>query len=179
MGFLPDPTAIGKVEPWATRLPLIPWRTEPDPQTLKTEKIMSPKRTSKLKILWRLSIVPIGVVLFWAYMLSLGGNYSIVRAVLIGGFGSLAAVIFFLWAFVNLATALTMPKVWWLMRRGGGDPWFSSLPPPFNTDDPSVRYQELYEEKLRQENEQLLQPLVPPQNDPKDATKGIDDPNII
>jgi hypothetical protein len=37
----------------------------------------------------------------------------------------------------------------------------------------------LFEEKLRQENEELLRPLVPPQNDPNDATKGIDDPNFI
>ena len=142
---------------------------------------MSPRRTSKIKILLRLSIVPIGITLFWAYILSLGGNYSIVRAILIGGFGATALVLGFLWGFTNLMTALAMPRVWWLMRKGGGDPWFSSLPEPFNTDPPHVRYQELFEEKLRQENEQLLQPLVPlpPQNDPRDATKGIDDPNII
>ena len=57
---------------------------------------MIPKRTSKLKILWRISVVPIGITLFWAYMLSLGGNYGIVRAVLIGGFGTTAAVLLFL-----------------------------------------------------------------------------------
>jgi len=142
---------------------------------------MIPRRTSKLKILLRLSIVPIGITLFWAYMFSLGGNYSIVRAILVGGFGTTALVLGFLWGFTNLMTLLTMPKVWWLIKRGGGDPWFDSLPPPFNNDDPSVRYQELFEEKLRQENAQLLQPLVPlpPQNDPKDATKGIDDPDFI
>jgi len=138
-----------------------------------------PKRTSKLKILWRLSVVPIGITLFWAYMLSLGGNYHIVRAILVGGFGTTALVLGFLWAFTNVMTALTMPKVWWLLRRGGGDPWFASLPEPFNTDPPHVRYAELFEEKLRQENEQLLQPLVPPQNDPKDATRSIDDPDFI
>ena len=142
---------------------------------------MIPRRTSKLKILFRLSIVPIAVTLFWAFMLSLGGNYSIVRAALIGGFGTTALVLGFLWFFTNIMTALTMPKVWWLMRKGGADPWFSSLPEPFNKDPLSVRYQELYEEKLRQENEQLLQPLVPlpPQNDPNDATRGINDPHII
>ena len=43
------------------------------------------RRTSKLKILFRLSIVPIGITLFWAYMFSLGGNYDIVRWTLIGG----------------------------------------------------------------------------------------------
>jgi hypothetical protein len=124
-------------------------------------------------------IIPAGVILFWAYILSLGGNYSIVRAALIGGFGTLAAALFFLWAFVNLMTWLTMPKVYRVIKKGGGDPWFDSVPEPFNNDDPSVRYQELFEEKLRQENEQLLQPLVPQRNDPKDSTKGIDDPNFI
>ena len=142
---------------------------------------MIPRRTSKLKILLRLSIVPIGITLFWAYMFSLGGNYSIVRAILVGGFGTTALVLGFLWGFTNVMTALTMPKVWLLLRRGGGDPWFMSIPPPFNNDPPEVRYQELYGEKFRQENEWLQQPLVPlpPQNDPKDATRGIDDPNII
>jgi len=139
------------------------------------------RRTSKLKILFRLSIVPIAVTLFWSFMLSLGGNYSIVRAALIGGFGATAAVLFFLWGFTNAMTLLTMPKVWLLIKRGGGDPYFDSVPEPFNNDPVEVRYQELFEEKLRQENEQLLQPLVPlpPQNDPKDATRGIDDPNVI
>ena len=137
------------------------------------------RRTSKLKILWRLSIVPIGITLFWAYMFSLGGNYHIVRVILVGGFGTTALVLGFLWGFTNLMTLLTMPKVWWIMRKRGADPWFASLPEPFNTDPPHVRYQELFEEKLRQENEQLLQPLVPPQNSGTDFTKGIDDPNII
>jgi hypothetical protein len=114
-------------------------------------------------------------------MLSLGGNGEVVRAVLIGGLGTTAAVLGFLWFFTNAMTFLTMPKVWWLMRKGGADPWFSSLPPPFNNAPPHVRYQDLFEEKLRQENAWLLRPLVPlpPQNDPKDATRGIDDPHII
>jgi hypothetical protein len=67
------------------------------------------------------------------------------------------------------------------MRKGGGDPWFDSLPPPFNDDPPEVRYQELFREKLRQENAELLKPLVPlpRQNDPNDFTKSIDDQNFI
>ena len=140
-----------------------------------------PRRTSKLKILWRLSIVPIGITLFWAYILSLGGNGEVVRWTLIGGLGTTATIFFFLWGFVNLMTLLTMPRVWWLLRRGGGDPWFASLPEPFNTDPPEVRWQELFEEKLRQENAWLQQPLVPlpPQNDPEDSTNGIDDPKFI
>jgi len=113
--------------------------------------------------------------------MSLGGSGEVVRWILIGGFGTLAASLFFLWAFVNIMTLITMPRVWWLIKKGGGDPWFDSLPPPFNNDPLSVRYQELFDEKLRQENTQLLEPLVPlpPQNDPKDSTRGIDDPSII
>ena len=84
-----------------------------------------PRRTSKVKILFRLSIVPIAVTLFWSFMLSLGGNYHIVRAALIGGFGATAAVFLFLWGFTNLMTALTMPKVWLLIKRSGGDPWLT------------------------------------------------------
>ena len=139
------------------------------------------RRTSKLTILFRLSIVPLAVVAFWSWVLSLGGNYYIVRCALFGGLGTLALLLGFLWGFTNLMTLLTMPKVWWLLRRGGGDPWFASLPEPFNTDPLHVSYAELFEEKLRQENEWLQQPLVPlpPQNDSKDATRGIDDPHII
>jgi len=160
---------------------LVDWTRSSDPNTETIMGSFVPRRTSKLKILSRLSIVPIGVTLFWTFMLSLGSNYNIVRAALIGGFGATALVLGFLWGFTNVMTALTMPKVWLLLRRGGGDPWFMSIPPPFNNDPPEVRYQELYGEKFRQENEWLQQPLVPlpPQNDPKDATRGIDDPNII
>lgn len=137
------------------------------------------RRTSKLKILLRISIVPLGVIAFWTFMLSLGGDSEVVQWALIGGLGTLAALLLFLWGFVNIMTFLTMPRTWLLIKRGGGDPWFDSLPPPFNDDPPEVRYQELYREKLRQENTELLKPLVPPQNAPKDATRSIHDPNVI
>ena len=114
-------------------------------------------------------------------MLSLGGNGEIVRYALFGGLGTLAVLLFFLWGFVNLATFLTMPKMWWLIKIGGGDPGFDLLPPPIKDDFPEVRYQELHQEKVRQENEWLLHPLVPPksQSIPKDATRGINDPDIV
>ena len=70
-----------------------------------------PRRTSKLKILWRISIVPLGVIAFWTYMLSLGGDGEVVRWALIGGFGTLAALLGFLWGFVNVMTIVTMPNV--------------------------------------------------------------------
>ena len=140
-----------------------------------------PRRTPKWKILLRISAIPLAVAVFWIYMLSLSGDSEVIWGAWIGGLGTLFGLLFFLWAFVNFMTLITMPKIWWIMRKGGADPWFASLPPPFNDDPPEVRYRELYEEKLRQENAWLQQPLVPPtsQNDPKDATKGIDDPNII
>ena len=136
-----------------------------------------PRRTPKWKILLRIAAVPLGVIAFWTYILSLGGDSEVVRWTLIGGLGTLALLLGFLWFFTNAMTALTMPRTWLLIKRGGGDPWFDSLPPPINDDPPSVRYQELYREKLRQENEWLLRPLVPPksQNDPTDATRGIDE----
>ena len=138
-----------------------------------------PRRTPKWRILLRIAAVPLAVMAFWSWVLSLGGNYHIVRYVLFGGLGTLAATLFFLWGFTNLMTFLTMPKVWLLIKRGGGDPYFDSVPSPFNNDDASVRYQELFEEKLRQENARLLEPLVPPRNSDTDFTKGINDPDII
>lgn len=140
-----------------------------------------PRRTPKWKILLRISAIPLAVAVFWIYMLSLSGDSEVIQGALIGGFGTLALLLGFLWLFTNIMTFVTMPKIWWLIKKGGGDPWYDSLPPPFNNDPPEVRYQELFREKLRQENAWLLRPLVPlaPQNDPKDATKGINDPNII
>jgi hypothetical protein len=112
----------------------------------------------------RISTIPLAVQGFWTFILSFGGNYQNVRTVLIGGFGTLAVLLFFLGGFTNLMTLITMPRTWRPIKRGAGDPWFDSLPEPFNNDPPSVRYQELYREKLRQENEQLLRPLAPPRN---------------
>lgn len=123
-----------------------------------------PRRTSRLKILFKISIVPLGVALFWICFLSLSGDSEVIRGAWIGGLGTLFGLLFFLWAFSNFMTWLTTPREYWLMRKGGGDPWFDSLPPPFNNDPPEVRYQELYEEKLRQENAQHLQPLLPPRH---------------
>jgi hypothetical protein len=99
--------------------------------------------------------------------------------IFLAGVGTIAAAILFLWGFTNLMTLITMPRVWWLIKKGGGDPWFESLPEPFNTDNLSTRFQELYREKARQEWEQAFGPLpqVPPQS--PDFTRGIDDPQII
>ena len=61
--------------------------------------------------------------------------------------------LFFMWAFVNIGMYLTSPRETRLWRKGGGDPWFDTLDPPFNSDPPEVRYQELFREKERQEME--------------------------
>jgi len=148
----------------------------PDP---KLEILMipsCPRRTPKWKILFRLCIIPFLVVCFWTFFFSLVGLGT---TIFLAGVGTIAAIILFLWGFTNLMTLITMPRVWWLLKRGGGDPWFESLPEPFNTDDLSTRFQELYREKTRQEWEQAFGPLpqVPPQS--PDFTRGIDDPHII
>ena len=138
-----------------------------------------PRRTSKLEILWRISIVPLMVVAFWTFMLSLGGNGEIVRWTLIGGLGTLAGLLGFLWGFVNFDDGPDNAEGVVVNQKGRGRPLVYSLPSPFNDDPAEVRYQELFREKLRQENERLLQPLVPQRNDPNDATRSIDDPDII
>ena len=134
-----------------------------------------PRRTPKWKILFRLCIIPFLVVCFWTALFSLVGLGT---TIFLAGVGTIAAAILFLWGFVNLMTILTMPRVWWLLKKGGGDPWLE-FPEPFNTDDLSTRFQGLCREKARQEWEQAFGPLpqVPPQS--PDFTRGIDDPQII
>lgn len=120
-----------------------------------------PRRTPKWKIALRIAIIPFLVVCFWAALFSLVGLGT---TIMVSGVGAIAVLMLFLWGFVNLMTLITMPRTWWLIKRGGGDPFFDSLPSPLNYDPPEVRHQELFREKLRQENEQLLQPLVPPRS---------------
>jgi len=98
--------------------------------------------------------------------------------VIIGGAIGLALMIGFWWAFTNIGTFLTNPGYYRLWRKGGGDPFFDTVPEPFNTDPSSTRYQELYREKARQEWEASFGPLPIP-SPPPDSTKGIDDPDII
>ena len=114
-------------------------------------------------------------------MLWLGGDGEVVRWALIGGFGTLAALLGFLWGFVNVMTIVTMPRTWWLIKRGGGDPWFEPFYlHPFNDDPPEVRYQELSREKLRGRRDELASCSHFCHGNlkmtPKDATRGIDDP---
>ena len=78
-----------------------------------------PRRTPKWKILFRLCIIPFLVVCFWTALFSLVGLGT---TIFLAGVGTIAAAILFLWGFVNLMTILTMPRVWWLLKKGGGDP---------------------------------------------------------
>ena len=143
-----------------------------------------PKRTSKLVIIARIPIYPLTVLGFWSFFLSLAGM-DVVIPFLLGGLGALAGSIFFCWAVTNLGVLLAYPHEYWIWRRGGGDPFFDSLPPLLNNDPSETRYQELYREKARLECEQVdrmfgVQPKTPPpKNSQPDLPRGIDDPNCL
>jgi hypothetical protein len=131
------------------------------------------RRTSKLTIIFRLVIIPFLVVGFWGLMFCIadpGLGFSFVG----GGVGAVLLSIAFLWGFTNFFTFLCHPREYRLWKRGGGDPWFDTLDPPFNTDSDATRYQELYRERARQQAEELFPPPAAP-----DLTRGIDDENVI
>ena len=128
------------------------------------------KRTPKWKIAARMVIIPFVVVGFWGLMLSIAAPLLGVFLVL----GGVVAVVFgllFCWGFTNLGTFLWHPRYYRLWKRNGGYPFFDTVDEPFNTDPPSVRYQELFKEAARQQAD-------PPPSAP-DPTKGIDDENVI
>ena len=127
----------------------------------------NPRRTSKLTILARFFAYPVAMLSFWTFFLG--------WPIFLGGIVAVAIGLFGCWGFTNLVLFIWHPRetrLWW---RGGGDPWFDTLDSPLNNDPPSVRFQEMYREKLRQECEQFgPAPTVVP-----DTTKGINDPNVI
>jgi hypothetical protein len=115
---------------------------------------VGPKRSSKVGIIARLVAIPVAVVAFWAVLfllLDLGGW---ALAFLIDGLGGLAVVVFLCWAAHNIIMWIWCPREMRLWKKGGGDPFFDTLPPPFNNDPDSTRYQELYRERLRLEEEE-------------------------
>jgi hypothetical protein len=141
----------------------LPTRTQPGCQ----------RRTSKLTIIFRLVLIPSLVVGFWGLMFCIadvGLGFSFV----LGGVGAVLLGIGWCWGVTNLGTFLCHPREFRLWKKGGGDPFFSTLDPPFNNDPDSVRYQELYQERARQELEEMFPPPAAP-----DPTRGIDDENII
>ena len=131
------------------------------------------KRTPKLTIIFRLVLIPFAVVGFWGTMFSIA---DVERGItfLVGGMGAVLLSIAFLWGVTNFFTFLCHPREYRIWKAGGGDPFFSTLDPPFNNDPDSIRYQELYQEQARQQAEELFSP--PAASDP---TRGIDDPNVI
>ena len=140
---------------------------------------MNPKRTSKLTIILRMALIPLLVTAFWGLMLSIA-DVSLGLYLFLGGLVALVLGIGFLWAFTNVGTFLLCPREYRLWKAGGGDPFFDSLDSPINNDPPSVKLQELYREKARQEWEANFGPLPSPSTpQATDFTITLDDPNII
>ena len=125
-------------------------------------------------ILFRLTCIPLAVLGFLGGLLSfLGAPCDFVLSWIIGGLIALVFCIGFMWAITNLFTFLYCPRYYWLWRRGGGDPYFDSMPEPFNMDDDLVRYQELYAERARQQAEMFNPPPPAPPDPPDDPTANI------
>lgn len=137
---------------------------------LPRQKPGSLKRTSKLKIIARIGCFPMLIAVSWGIMFSLA-SWEACWIIIEAGVITTAGIILFLWTIVNLGTFLYSPKDYFLWKRGGGDPFFDTLHWPFNSDDDSVRYQELYREKARMEN--------PPSPVKPDSTRSINDPDIM
>jgi len=130
-----------------------------------------PKRTPKRKMIFRMVLIPLVVLVFWASFLATVG---LAVPFLLGGVLALTFAIGFCWAVTNIVMFFWCPREYKIWKKGGGDPFFDTLDEPFNTDSPSTRYQELYREKARLELEAMFPPPPAP-----DFSKGIDDPNII
>jgi hypothetical protein len=141
----------------------LPTRTQPGCQ----------RRTSKLTILFRLVAIPFLVVGFWGAMFCIA-DVGLGFSFILGGVIAVLLGIGWCWAFTNFFTFLCHPREYRVWKKGGGDPWFDTLDRPFNNDPDSVRYQELYRERARQEWEEVFPPPMP-----TDPTRGIDDPNAM
>jgi hypothetical protein len=112
-----------------------------------------PKRSSRVGIIARMTAYPVAVLGFWVSVFILGGVGGMALPFLLGGIGALAGILFICWAGTNIIMWILNPKEMKLWKNGGGDPWFDTVPPPFNNDPDSTRYQELYRERLRLEEE--------------------------
>ena len=132
-----------------------------------------PRRTTKRMMIFRMAFIPFLVVSFWGLMFCIA-DPGLGFCFCVGGAAAILGGIGFCWTVTNIGTFLSHPRYYRLWKKGGGDPFFDTLDPPFNNDPPSTRYQELYREKARQECEDVFPPPAPP-----DPTRGIDDPNIV
>ncbi len=115
---------------------------------------VSSGRTSKLRVLFWLLIIPAWVLASYAVFLG--------WEIFVYGMAGLIVIVFLLWAFVNFFTFIGSPHYYRMWKAGGGDPFIDTLPAPFNNDPDSVRYQELFQEQARQEDELVLDDFPPP-----------------
>jgi hypothetical protein len=112
-----------------------------------------PRRSSKIGILARLVAWPVigltGYIIFFALV----GMGDWIMPFIVGGLGSVFGILFLYWALMNIIMWILNPREMKLWKMGGGDPFFDTLPPPFNNDPDSTRYFELYQERLRLEEQ--------------------------
>jgi len=112
-----------------------------------------PKRSSRIKIIARFIAWPLAVLTFWVIVVNVGGVSGLMWPILIGGLGGLVGLVFYCWAFMNIVMWIWCPREMKLWKKGGGDPFFDTLPEAFNPDPPEVRFQELFLERARLEEE--------------------------
>jgi hypothetical protein len=141
----------------------------------------SPKRTSRLTIIVRWFLGPTVVLLFWAGILNTVTSHG-AAAFLFGGLAATAGSLIFLWAFTNIFTFIMCPSGYKVWKKNGGDPFFDTVPEPFNNDPPATRYQELFREQAKQDCEEVdrmfgVRPPTPPAA--PDVSRGINDPKVI
>jgi hypothetical protein len=98
-----------------------------------------------------LTVYPFLVVAFWAFLFGLVGE---AMSIIFGGVIVVGGALFIWWAGTNIIMWICNPKEMRLWKKGGGDPWFDTLPESFNPDPPEVRFLELYRERLRMEEEE-------------------------
>jgi len=110
------------------------------------------------------------VVSFWGSMFCIADPETGFYFVL-GGVGAILGAIGWCWGFTNICTFLYSPRYYRLWKKGGGDPFFDTLDFPLNTDTDSVRYQELYQEKARQEFEECFRRLLLPISPEESTTR--------
>ncbi len=111
----------------------------------------NPRRSSKIGILARMCAVPFAVVAFWAFFY---GQVADPTWFILGGVGAVVLALLYCWGGTHLFAMIFEREAYKVWKRGGGDPWFDTLDPPFNNDPPEVRYQEIFREQLRQDEEQ-------------------------
>ena len=144
-----------------------------------------PRRTAKTTIIARFLTWPMICLAIPSLLLG--------WPVFLGGIVAAGLFIFFAWAFTNIGGAIWCKldgtshylKLW---KSGGGDPFFDCLDSPLNNDPPSVRFQELYREKLRRETAAVNRQFALPDNfmtgngpasPPASEIPNINDPNIV